>query len=91
MRHPYIRTIVDILPGLKALGNNRALAPRWVDISQAAATLAVVLCWPPCPFFVSVGPPATNIFLAAFSSRLCLAPQCTTFPLTQLINLIFYL
>ena len=33
---------VDILPGLKALGNNRAVAPRWVDISQAAATLAVV-------------------------------------------------
>ena len=33
---------VDILPGLKALGNNRAVAPRRVDISQAAATLAVV-------------------------------------------------
>ena len=68
MLHPYIRTIVDILPGLKALGNNRALAPRWVDISQAAATLAVVLCWPTCRLFVSVCPPATNIFFAAFSS-----------------------
>ncbi|MCL2933330.1 MAG: hypothetical protein MGG11_14085 [Trichodesmium sp. MAG_R03] len=33
---------VNILPGLKALGNNRALAPRRVDISQAAATLPVV-------------------------------------------------
>ena len=33
---------VDILPGLKALGNNQAVAPRRVDISQAAATLAVV-------------------------------------------------
>ena len=66
---------VDILPGLKAPGNNRALAPRRVDISQAAVTLAVVLCLPTCPFKVSVCPPATNIFLAAFSSLSCLAPQ----------------
>ena len=33
---------VDILPGLKALGKNRAVAPMRVDISQAAATVAVV-------------------------------------------------
>ncbi len=33
------------------MGNNRALAPRRVNISQAAATLAVVLHLPPAPFF----------------------------------------
>ena len=37
-----LKRLIDILPGLKALGNNRAVAPRRVDISQAAATLAVV-------------------------------------------------
>ena len=58
-----LRKIVDILPGLKAPGNNRAVAPRRVDVSQAAATLAVVLHLPPRPFKVSVSPPATNIFL----------------------------
>ena len=55
--------VIDILPGLKALGNNRAVAPMQVDVSQAAATLAVVLHLPTRPFFVSVSPPATNIFL----------------------------
>ncbi|MCL2931737.1 MAG: hypothetical protein MGG11_05445 [Trichodesmium sp. MAG_R03] len=39
----FTSTAFDILPGLKALGNNRAVAPRRVDISQTAATLAVVL------------------------------------------------
>ena len=37
-----LHRMFDILPGLKARGNNRAVAPRRVDISQAAATLAVV-------------------------------------------------
>ena len=55
--------MIDILPGLKALGNNRAVAPMRVDVSQAAATLAVVLHLPPRPFKVSDSPPATNIFL----------------------------
>ena len=32
-----------ILPGLKARGKSQAIAPRRVDVSQAAATLAVVL------------------------------------------------
>ena len=58
-----IERILDILPGLKVLGNNRAVAPRRVDISQPAATSAVVLYWPTCPFKVSDCPPATNIFL----------------------------
>ena len=56
-------------------GNYRRVAPRRVDISHRAATFAVVLCLPTCPFKVSVCPPATNIFLAAFSSPSCLAPQ----------------
>ena len=46
-----------------------------VDISQAVATLAVILHLPTRPFFLSVCPPATNIFLAAFSSLSCLAAQ----------------
>ena len=43
-------------------------------------------------FLSGVGPPATNIFLAAFSkaierpdpTRPCLATQCTTFPLQDI-------
>ncbi|MCL2923969.1 MAG: hypothetical protein MGF17_04885 [Trichodesmium sp. MAG_R04] len=66
---------IDILPGLKARRNNRALPPRRVDIPQAAATLAVVLCLPTCPFKVSDCLPATNIFLAAFSSLSFFVPQ----------------
>ena len=58
----------DILPGLKALGNNRAVAPMRVDVSQAAATLAVFLHLPPRPFFVSECPPATNIFTCELKS-----------------------
>ena len=54
---------IDILPGLKARVFYLALAPRRVDISEAAATLALVLSWPIRPFFVSDCPPATNIFL----------------------------
>ncbi|MDE5110162.1 MAG: hypothetical protein O4753_02410 [Trichodesmium sp. St7_bin2_1] len=54
--------------------------------------MAVVLCWPLCPFFVSVYSPATNIFLAAFSkgieqpgpTRQRLVPQYTTFPLQDI-------
>ena len=58
---------LDILLGLKAWGNNRALAPQRVDVSQAAATLAVVLHLPTHPFFVWDRLPATNIFLVNYS------------------------
>ena len=53
----------DILPLWKAVGNNRVVAPMRADVSQAAATLAVVLHLPTRPFKVSDCPPATNIFL----------------------------
>ena len=43
---------LDILLGLKAWGNNRAVAPQRVDLSQAAATLADILHLPTRPFFV---------------------------------------
>ncbi|MDE5085184.1 MAG: hypothetical protein O4859_29875 [Trichodesmium sp. St18_bin1] len=33
-------------------GNNRAVAPMRVDVSQAVSTLAVVLHLPSSPFFV---------------------------------------
>ena len=39
-----------------------AVASRRVDVSRAAATLAVVLHLPAPPFFVSDRPPPTNIF-----------------------------
>ena len=59
----YKQGLFDILPGIRARGNNRAVASRQVDISQAAANFAVFLCLPICLFFASVSPPATNIFL----------------------------
>ncbi len=40
-----------------------------VDATRDAATLAVVLRFPPRPFKVSECPPATLIFTAAFTSR----------------------
>jgi hypothetical protein len=46
-----------------------------VDASQEAATLVVVLRDPPRPFIVSGNPPATLIFIAALTSRSCMAPQ----------------
>ena len=61
----------EILKGLYILKSSpaqsneslyRAVAPRRIKISQAAATLGVVLYWPTCPFFISDCPPATNIF-----------------------------
>ena len=36
---------------MKARGNNRAVAPMWVDVSQPVATLAVVLHLPTRPLF----------------------------------------
>ena len=73
-------------PRLLSIGKQPSLSPWKDDISQAAATLAVVLCLATYPFFVSVCPPATNIFLAAFftaierpdPTRPYLAPQCRT-------------
>ena len=62
-------------PAVRRGDSYRVLALRWVDVSLAAATLAVVLHLPPRPFNVSDCPPATNIFIAAFSSRSCFAPQ----------------
>ncbi len=61
MQPPYrFIAVFEILLGLKPQGNNRALAPRQVDISLAAAILTVVLCWPTCPY---------NICLQQFSCR----------------------
>ena len=54
--------LLTIFPGLKEGDSYRAVAPRRVDVSQAAATLAVVLHLPNRPFFVSDCPPVTNIF-----------------------------
>ena len=61
MQPPYrFIAVFEILLGLKPQGNNRALAPRQVDISLAAAILTVVFCWPTCPY---------NICLQQFSCR----------------------
>ena len=60
---------LDILLGLKAWGNTRALAPQRVDLSQAAATLADILHLPTVRFFVSACPPPTNIYLIVIVNK----------------------
>jgi hypothetical protein len=47
----------------------------WVDASRDAASLTEVLRRPPRPFLVSDCPPATLIFMAAFTSRSWKVPQ----------------
>ncbi|MDE5110453.1 MAG: hypothetical protein O4753_04000 [Trichodesmium sp. St7_bin2_1] len=43
---------IHIIPGLKARGNNLAVVPMQVNVSEAATTFVVVLHLPTRPFFV---------------------------------------